>query len=83
MTLVHVAAPPRNDGSQCCSRCGLELSAASDPNQWSVDCLVEVAIDGDGVVSTRALETQPDDDLPMCLTALGDSTSREIHVITE
>ena len=69
MRLVHVAAPPRNDGSQFCSRCGLELTPATDPNQWPVDCLVEIATD-DGVVSTRVLESEPIDELSMCLGPL-------------
>ena len=83
VTFVHVAAPPRNDGSQCCRRCGVELSAASDPQQWPVGGLVEIAVNGDGVVSTREVERRPDDELPLCLTALDDPPSHEVHVITE
>ena len=69
MTLVHVAVPPRNDGSQCCRRCGVELSAANDPNRWPVDGLVQIAVDGDGAESRRAIERQSADEPVLCLSS--------------
>jgi hypothetical protein len=65
MRVVHVAASPRNDGSQCCSRCGVELSPADEPEKWPTDSRVEITTHEEAV--SKLLEGKPDDETSMCL----------------
>jgi len=65
--MVHEAAEPRGDGSQRCSRCGLDITPPGGRAQWSVGDLVEVDETDTGVL--MKLAQQASDDAPFCLLA--------------
>ena len=67
-TTLHIAGEPRNDGSQRCSRCGLEIVAAGSAEHWPVDQYLEVDEQQDDVGVTVIALRSPEGESPLCMS---------------
>ena len=79
-TTIHLAGEPRNDGSQRCSRCGLEVLPAGHRDHWPVGQYVEVDEQEGHGVTVRAVQRPAGDDPPLCVSASStDATATQPH----
>ncbi|MEO8697551.1 MAG: hypothetical protein ABI658_28885 [Acidimicrobiales bacterium] len=78
-TTIHIAGEPRNDGSQRCSRCGLEIVPAGQAEHWPADQYVEVdEQEGDGLAVSAHQSTAGE--LPLCMSPSSpDATAPRPH----
>jgi hypothetical protein len=67
-TTLHTAGELRNDGSQRCSRCGLEIVAAGSAEYWPVDQYLEVDEQQDDVGLRVAARQSPEGESPLCMS---------------
>ena len=65
---IHQAGEPRQDGSQRCSRCGLEFILVDHPGHWPVGDYVEVDEQEGTGVAMRAMPSPAIDEARLCMS---------------
>ena len=69
MIVVHQAAEAREDGSQRCIRCGLDLTPANGGSNWTPGDYIAVDEQETGQVKMKALGPRGDDSAELCMGA--------------
>jgi hypothetical protein len=73
--VVHQAAEAREDGSQRCIRCGLDLTPTNGGGHWTPGEYIAVDEQDTGEVTMKALGSSGDDSADLCMGAAPNDAS--------
>ena len=67
MIVVHQAAEPRSDGTQRCSRCGLDITPVNEGGHWTPGDFIAVDEQDTGEVTMEARGSRGDNPADLCM----------------